>query len=143
MIVIYCCFINICKVLYFLLPGYGRRRIIPRRIYPRHPIGGGIIDPYPGGSIIGDPYVDPYIGTDTLGGGVYPAGGIGVIGGRRRPVIVDDNSRRDAQDINVSNNNVNVERHTGSNNVHVNQGKLFTSGTVSIDFIIIVLQMLI
>ncbi|XP_060576660.1 uncharacterized protein LOC132733978 [Ruditapes philippinarum] len=101
--------------------GYGRRRIIPRRIYPRYPMGGGLIDPYSRGSIIGDPYVDPYIGTDTLGGGIYPGGGIGVIGGRRRPVVVDDSSRRNAQDINVSNNNVNVERSTGSDNVHVNQ----------------------
>jgi hypothetical protein len=92
-------------------------------MYPRYPMGGGMIDPYSRGSIIGDPYVDPYIGTDTLGGGIYPGGGIGVIGGRRRPVVVDDSSRRNAQDINVSNNNVNREVRTDSNNVVVNQGR--------------------
>ena len=99
------------------LSGYGRRRIIPRRMYPGVPIGRRIIDPYPG------PIIDPYPRAGTfIDDGLYPDTGLGVIGGRR-PAVISDRSNRNAQDINVSNNNVNREVNTGSNNVVVSQGR--------------------
>ena len=101
-------------------------------MYPGVPIGRRIIDPYPG------PIIDPYPRAGTIiDDGLYPATGLGIIGGRR-PAVISDRSSRDAQDINVSNNNVNTEVRTDSNNVVVNQGRNMKSFCMHISSVILI-----